>query len=1051
MNDYHFDAVIFDLDGVITDTASVHSAAWKKMFDIFLQRYSKEHDLAFREFSHENDYLPYVDGKPRYQGVTSFLTSRGIDLPFGDRSDPPEKWSICGLGNQKNEVFNKIVRTGNIKVYQSTVDFIHHLRAAGIRVGVASSSKNAKLVLTAVGLLDLFETRVDGVISEELGLNGKPNPDIFSTACDNLDIYYDRAVIIEDAISGVRAGQNGGFGLVLGVARENNSLDLKINGADIVVEDMSEINLQIIDDWFTKGLDEECWSISYFDYHLDLEGTRETLLSIGNGYFGTRGTQEETSAGQYNYPGTYIAGLYNRLESEIAGQIVSNEDFVNCPNWLPITFKIAEGDWFDPNQAEIKEITRRLDFRTGTLHRNMVVVDSEGRQTRLESQRLASMDNPHLAALRYQITPLNYEETIIVRSSLDGDIINAGVLRYRELSAKHLEPVREKCQENLSALLVKSNQSNVLIAEAALLFVSVNGQEAKLDFESLSSPSKVTTTFRIAAHQGTTVTVDKLLAIYTSHQEQVADPFGAARDALTDQNSFDHIQRTSADAWEQIWKKIDIQIEGDRITQKLIRLHLYHTILTCSPHNRNLDAGFPARGLHGEAYRGHIFWDEVFVLPFLNMHFPETVRSGLMYRYNRLGEARKYAQKFGYQGAMFPWHSGSSGAEETQTLHLNPLTGRWGPDYTHLQRHVGLAIAYNLWQYLWITEDREFLENFGAELFIEICRFWASATSLNKESGYYEIGKVMGPDEFHEKYPGAVEGGLKNNSYTNILAAWAFRQAETLLKKMRTEAMDSLIKKTGLSDHELLHWRKIAQKLKVPISKEGILEQFEGYFKLGELDWAHYQQEYDNTDRMDRILKAEGKSPDDYKVAKQADTLMIFYLLNEELVKEVLSDLGYHTPDDFLRNNFSYYFKRTSHGSTLSRLVHAYLAHRLSDYNLSWDLFSESLISDFMDTQGGTTKEGVHLGVMTGTAFFILRAFAGINIDGSILEINPNFPSGWRKIQFNIGYKRCRYNFEITPETIQVHIDGNIERNLRVYGKEIILHPEKSHIERKPN
>jgi beta-phosphoglucomutase family hydrolase len=246
----HFSAVIFDLDGVITDTAAVHSASWKKMFDDFLQVYATNSQTAFRAFSHEDDYLPFVDGKPRNQGVSSFLDSRGIEIPLGDISDPPELETIYGLGNRKNEIFNHIIAGGNFRVFTSTVEFIHQCRKTGIRVGVASSSKNCGTVLEAAELLDLFETRVDGIESARLGLKGKPEPDIFTTACQNLGVTIERTVIVEDAVSGVQAGRKGNFGLVLGIARESNAKELKENGADLVVTDMAEISFDSINEWF---------------------------------------------------------------------------------------------------------------------------------------------------------------------------------------------------------------------------------------------------------------------------------------------------------------------------------------------------------------------------------------------------------------------------------------------------------------------------------------------------------------------------------------------------------------------------------------------------------------------------------------------------------------------------------------------------------------------------------------------------------------------------------------------------------------------------------
>ncbi|MBU0512749.1 MAG: beta-phosphoglucomutase family hydrolase, partial [Chloroflexi bacterium] len=675
MSKHNFDAVIFDLDGVITNTASVHSAAWKQMFDEFLRAYTENNGLPFREFTHAEDYLPYVDGKPRYQGVASFLESRGIDLPFGDPSDPLARESACGLGNRKNQLFNDLIKGGNVEVYSSTVEFIHELRAAGIRVGVASSSKNAETVLAAVGLLDLIETRVDGVVSAELGLKGKPEPDIFTTACDNLGIYYDRAVIVEDAISGVQAGRNGKFGLVLGIAREDNARELKLNGADIVVADMAEISLDDIDVWFTGGLIEDQWSLSYHDYTPTKEGLRESLCAVGNGYFGTRGALEEAAANGTNYPGTYIAGVYNRLESEVAGRTVVNEDLVNCPNWLPVTFKIGDGEWFDPNEVEILHITWRLDFCTGVLHRSMVVRDAAGHETRVESQRFASMDDPHLAALRYSIIPLNYDKTITVRSALDGDIINAGVKRYRQLNSKHLEPVSEGGQGAASYVVVQTNQSAIQIAEAARLRISVGGQQSNPQISLAESPGAIYSILELDACRGIPICVEKMVSIYTSKDTGVADPLQAAQEALNHARGFDDVLRPSAAAWADIWAKVDIQIEGDRLAQKLLRLHLYHLMVTASPHNADIDAGVPARGMHGEAYRGHIFWDELYVLPLYDMHFPETAKSILRYRYRRLDQARASAQEHGYKGAMFPWQSGSDGREDTQVLHLNPLSG----------------------------------------------------------------------------------------------------------------------------------------------------------------------------------------------------------------------------------------------------------------------------------------------------------------------------------------------------------------------------------------
>lgn len=247
----NFDAAIFDMDGVVTKTASVHSLAWKNMFDEYLRLRERNYGEPFRKFTHSSDYLLYVDGRPRYQGVETFLKSRGIIIPFGTPEDEAQKETICGLGNRKNEFFNQLVEKGGVSLYDSTLKLIEELRVQGVRVGLATSSKNGDYVLKKAGILHLFETRVDGIVSSRLGLRGKPEPDIFTTACDNLGAAPDRSIVIEDAVSGVQAGAKGKFALVIGIARENNADELKTNGADVVVEDLADTNLEKISQWIS--------------------------------------------------------------------------------------------------------------------------------------------------------------------------------------------------------------------------------------------------------------------------------------------------------------------------------------------------------------------------------------------------------------------------------------------------------------------------------------------------------------------------------------------------------------------------------------------------------------------------------------------------------------------------------------------------------------------------------------------------------------------------------------------------------------------------------
>jgi len=1038
-----FDAVVFDLDGVITKTALVHGTAWKRMFDEFLKKWSDEHNVPFKEFTHSGDYLPYVDGKPRYKGVASFLESRGIEMEYGDPDDDPAMETVCGLGNRKNLMFNTILDEEGVQVYDSTVKMIHQLKNLGVRIGVASSSKNCKPVLEAAGLLDLFETRIDGVVSAELGLHGKPEPDIFTTACDRLGAEYHRSVVVEDAVSGVQAGRNGNFGLVLGVAREDNANDLKANGGDIVVEDLSEISIEDINEWFDKGIDEDSWCLQYYDYDYEKERSREALLAVGNGYFGTRGSLEESRANEVNYPGTYISGLYNRLVSRVAGKDIENEDFVNIPNWLPVKFRIGKGEWFsfEPEpKMRIRKVKRKLNFKNGELSREMELEDENGNITLVKSSRFAGMHYKHIAALKYTVVPVNYEGEITLRSELVGNHINAGVKRYSELNQEHLSHLSEKIEGNRSFIRVKTTNSNVLIKLAARHIL--DGSEDLDDMMNCEcSRGKACQDFTVKADQGKEVVLEKLVSIYTSQDKKVTIPEKHSRKAIDKMVDYDGELELSAKSWENIWNELDISVDGDRTAQKLIRLHLYHMMVASSPHHKDLDAGIPPRGLHGEAYRGHIFWDELYILPLYNIHFPEVVRSVLMYRFRRLDKAKDSARENGFKGAMYPWQSGSDGREETQIVHLNPVSGKWGDDYSRLQRHISLAIAYNLCNYYRISRDKLFMMRYGAEMLFEICRFWESKCEYDQKDKGYHIHSVMGPDEFHEKLPGDKKGGLTDNAYTNIMVSWMLCRAIEFIKMLDSGEKDKLLEKYDVKQEEIERWEDISSGLLLNVNDKSIIEQFRGYFELEELDWDYYREKYGDIHRLDRILKAEGKSPDAYKLSKQADLLMVFFNLGFEKATEIIRKLGYKLPRDYIKKNFDYYIARTSHGSTLSRLVHADLAYRLGDHDFAWDMYMEALSSDLVDIQGGTTGEGIHCGVMAGTVYMVLSVFCGLDLSGEEPYLCPDLPSHWKSVKFNFTFRRSHFRVALFPKTLEIIADDSEKDNIKLHvcGKKIVL------------
>ena len=560
-----------------------------------------------------------------------------------------------------------------------------------------------------------------------------------------------------------------------------------------------------------------------------------------------------------------------------------------------------------------------------------------------------------------------------------------------------------------------------------------------MDTENLTAEGRTTTKLTVDAKENEVYTVEKIVAVFTTLETE-GDVVAKSKELASKGRTFENVKSDANTGWAKLWDKVDIKVSGDMLSQKLMRIHSFHLLVSGSPNNNNLDASITARGLHGEAYRGHIFWDEIFILPFYDVHFPATAKQILMYRYKRLEAARVYAKENGYEGAMFPWQSGSDGSEETQTVHLNPISGEWGDDYSCFQRHVSLAVAYNVWQYVNVTGDTAFMEQYGAEMILEVARFWSSKATKNETTGRYTIDKVMGPDEFHEAYPGTHQGGLRNNAYTNMMVVWLFEQIPVILEELGSKATE-IRNKVNFTDAELQKLEDVKHKLSLEIDKDGIIAQYEGYFELKELDWDYFREKYGNVYRMDRLLKAEGKSADDYKVAKQADTLMTFYNLNKEKIDEILTDLDYTLPENYLEKNLEYYLARTSHGSTLSRVVHAQLAQMVNNEKLSWELFLDAVGSDYNDIQGGTTAEGIHTGVMAATLVVALSTYAGIDLREKLLVVNPHMPKAWNDIEFKMSFKGVEFKFEISHSAVKVIADKATE--IVVKGNNVNLEANK--------
>ncbi|MDH3209296.1 MAG: beta-phosphoglucomutase family hydrolase [Burkholderiaceae bacterium] len=1011
------DAVLFDLDGVLTKTASVHASAWKKLFDGFLEQRATQAGEPFVPFDIDVDYPRYVDGKPRFDGVTAFLESRGIELPLGTSEDGHNVQSVHALGKLKDRYFLQHLEQHGVEPYAAAIALVRTLRAQEIKTAVVSSSNNCAVVLDAVGIAHLFDTRVDGTDIARLELKGKPAPDAFLEAARRLGVEPSRAVVVEDAIAGVEAGHAGQFGCVIGVDRREHAQALRNAGADVVVTNLAQVQVAVEPP--------SAWSLVFEAFDPAQEGIREALCTLGNGYFAARGAATGAQADDIQYPGTYLAGGYNRLRTDIAGHIVENEDLVNFPNWLALEFRIADQSFFDARTVKLLSYRQELDLRRGMLLRSISFEHAEGRRSTLKAQRLVSMGDMHLGALELSLTADNWSADVTVRSAIDGRIVNAGAKLYRRFNNKHLEPLAsEVVGEDGVYLLVRTCQSNIHVAQGARTRAFLDGQLLEVRRRAIEEPGYIGQEFKVALKQGQTLVLEKLASFYTSRDHAVSEPGLQARKAIERAGRFTAAMADHVLAWKHLWRRFEIHIQpadpGFKMNvPTLLRLNMFHLLQAVSPNSIGLDIGVPARGWTGEAYQGHIFWDELFIFPFFNYRMPEITRSLLMYRYRRLGEARAAATAAGYKGAMFPWQSASDGQEETQALNLNPRSQRWVPDNSYLQRHVGSAVAYNVWQYFQVTHDVEFLHAYGAELILDIARFWSSIANLDDERGRYVIHGVMGPDEFHDAYPDSAAHGLNNNAYTNIMAVWVLCRALEVLDLLSDIRRAELTTRLEISADEITRWGDITRRMFVPFHDGGIISQFEGYEKLRELDWEDYRTRYGNIQRLELILESENDSANHYKVSKQADVLMLFYLFSAEELGELFERLDYPFEFETIPRNVAYYSGRSSFGSTLSRVVQAWVLAR-SDRPRSMQLFTQALQSDVTDIQQGTTAEGIHLGAMAGTVDLVQRVWTGIEVKGDVLRLHPELPQDIERMDMRVRYRGHSLDLRLTRGSLMV-------------------------------
>jgi len=592
-------------------------------------------------------------------------------------------------------------------------------------------------------------------------------------------------------------------------------------------------------------------------------------------------------------------------------------------------------------------------------------------------ERFVSMAAPNLAAQRVTFTPRGWSGACEVRAAIDGVVRNANVPLDRAYPSRHIKVVDQDVDAFALDARLNSGGSASIAAH--------HGGDARWD-DATREGASLARSGVLALRADRPATVQTIVALDAARSGAV--PKAAA--LLPETPDYDALRAAHAAAWEKLWSDFELTVEDVR-TERTLRFHVFHLMQTISPHAVGMDAGVPARGWHGEGYFGHVFWDEIFVIPVLAARFPECARAMLMYRYRRLGAARENAREAGYDGAMYPWRSAASGRETTPRFQCNPFDGEWMRDHTALQRHSGAAIARNIRLYADVTGDSAFLAGPGAEMLAEIARFFASLAEEG-DDGRFHIRGVVGPDEYQTGYPGTDAPGLTDNAYTNIMAAWTLRCACDVIEALDDADANRLRARLAVGPNDLSRWADVSRRLAVPIHETAdgpVLSQFAGYERLKPPE-ALPDDIMNSAKRLDWALLARGDSANAYQMSKQADVLASFIVLGDD-VWPVLERLGVECDEAMLVRTIDYYLARTAHRSSLSHIVFA-SALSVACPERSWAMYQTALDTDLYGGKGQSTAGGIHLGAMAGTIGILQHHYLGLSVEDGALVVRPRLP-----------------------------------------------------------
>ena len=983
-----FDAVLFDLDGVLTSTRALHRAAWKQTFDEFLAEWDERRGSENQPFDDRGEYATYVDGKERQDGVRDFLASRGIELPEGDPDSPPEEESVWGLSNRKQILLEDQLDRVGVEVYPGSIAWLREVRQAGLSTAVVSSSRNSPAILDYAGITNFFDTVVDGDTSLQLRVPGKPAPDTYLEAARRLNALPTRAIVVEDALAGVAAGRAGGFGLVVGVDRDGQAEALAAYGADVVVGDLGELLVSPTEALHRAGPAEhrllaaarritassgdypaDPWQLRETSYSPGYVEQTETLFALSNGFLGIRASFEEAEPSYH--PATLLNGFHETWEISYVetahGFATTGQTILPAPDGTAIRLLVDE-DPVSCERTEVLEFERALDMRGATLKRSVVYQMADGRRFRVETTRFVSLAQRHLACLRYEVTALDARSRLVLSSELRtaGDDVPEEAAfdprRSRRLDADVLKPSVERVEGERVIRSYRTVSSGLAVAAG---IDHDYDEETVTSVRTMLSGTRAQVLFEVDAVPGQTVTITKWLAYHYGAEDpgELVNRVGLTLDRASAAGYADALAEHQSQV-SDFWERCDILWDGVAAGQEALRFSLFSILQAAW---RSEGHGLPAKGLTGTGYEGHYFWDtETYVLPFLIHTFPDIARSLLMHRVRMLPDARRRAAEVGASGALFPWRT--INGEEASAYYAAGTA----------QYHIDADIAYAFDEYVRVTGDTDLMFRHGVELLVETARMWADLGFFSHRRGdQFVIHQVTGPDE----YTTVVD----NNLFTNLMAAENLRLAAHYVEWLRSESQPDyarLVERTRLTDDEIATWRRAAEVMYVPYDKEeGVHLQDDQFLDKEPWDFAGTP-----ADRYPLLLHYHPLVIYRHQVIKQTDVVLATVMLPDRF-----------SPEE-RRRIFEYYDPLTTGDSSLSECIQAIAAADAGMYRTAEEYLVDAAAVDLADI-AGNLRDGVHVASAGGTWMAIVHGFCGYRWRAGRTEFFPILPTRARRLR----------------------------------------------------